>query len=127
MQKSHIVFSVDAYIRAVQTYGNVLFSLVPEYGKFYVNEAKLCHHAEVDRAHLDDGWIKVIVKHWFDIQDFPFGDYENEIDAIRKLDHLYPDNVIVVVDKLREYAILNRTYSTNDIYSVEELGSLIKK
>ena len=98
---------------------------MPAYGKLFVNEYCLCGNEEVTRAHLDDEWMKPLVNHWFDIVDPPpFGETD-EITILSKLDTLYPDNVIIVVDKLREYSRLNRVYANDELYTTEQLLELI--
>ena len=127
MQKPRIAFTSNAFVHALQEYGEHLFSLVPVYGKFFVNEYYLCGHREVVRAHLDDEWLKPLINHWFDIVDPPpFGETD-EITILSKLDTLYPDNVIVVVDKLREYSRLNRVYANDELYTTEQLLDLIRE
>lgn len=127
MQKPRIAFTSNAFIHALQTYGEQLFSLVPVYGKFFVNEHYLCGNRDVVRAHLDDEWLKPLMNHWFDIVDPPpFGETD-EITILSKLDQLYPDNVIIVVDKLREYSRLNRVYANDELYTTEQLLDLIRE
>lgn len=125
VQKPRIAFTANAFIHALQKYGEHLFTLVPAYGKLFVNEYCLCGNEEVTRAHLDDEWMKPLVNHWFDIVDPPpFGETD-EITILSKLDTLYPDNVIIVVDKLREYSRLNRVYANDELYTTEQLLELI--
>lgn len=101
--------------------------MVPIYGKLYVSEWHLCGNREIVHAHLDDDWLKPLLHHWFDIIDPPpFGE-NDEITILSKLDQLYPDNVIVVVDKLREFSRLNRVYSNDELYTTEQLFKLIKE
>ena len=127
MQKPRIAFTTNAFVHALQTYGENLFLLVPTYGKLFVNEHYLCGHREIVRSCLDDEWLKPLMNHWFDIIDPPpFGE-SDEIAILAKLDQLYPDNVIVVVDKLREYSRLNRVYANDELYTTEKLWSLIEE
>lgn len=127
VQKPRIAFTVNAFVHALQTYGEDLFLLVPTYGKLFVNEHCLCGNREIVCAHLDDEWLKPLMNHWFDIIDPPpFGETD-EITILTKLDQLYPDNVIVVVDKLREYSRLNRVYSNDELYTTENIGELLRK
>ena len=44
---------------------------------------------------------------------------------IKHSSQLYPDNVIVVVDKLREYSRLNRIYANDELYTTEKLQELL--
>ena len=104
-----------------------MFELVPVYGKLFVNEHYLCGNREVVHSHLDDEWLKPLINHWFDIADPPpFGETD-EIAILSRLDELYPDNVIVVVDKLREYSRLNRVYANDELYTTEELQELLSQ
>lgn len=126
VQKPRIAFTANAFVHALQTYGENLFELVPVYGKLFVNEHYLCGHKEITRAHLDEAWLAPLLQHWFDIQDPPpFGETD-EIAILAKLDLLYPDNVIVVVDKLREYSRLNRVYSNDELCTTENVGELLR-
>lgn len=125
VQKPRIAFTANAFVHALQTYGENLFELVPVYGKLFVNEHYLCGHREIIPAHLDEEWLAPLLRHWFDIQDPPpFGETD-EIAILTKLDLLYPDNVIVVVDKLREYSRLNRIYANDELYTTEKLRELL--
>ena len=125
LQKPRIAFTTNAFVHALQTYGEQLFTLVPVYGKFFVNEHYLCGNREIVCSHLDDDWLKPLMNHWFDIVDPPpFGETD-EITILSKLDELYPDNVIVVVDKLREYSRLNRIYANDELYTTEKLQELL--
>lgn len=126
VQKPRIAFTANAFVHALQTYGENLFELVPTYGKLFVNEYHLCGHREITHAHLDEEWLKPLIHHWFEIADPPpFGETD-EITILSKLDQLYPDNVIIVVDKLREYSRLNRVYANDELYTTEELWGLIE-
>lgn len=126
VQKPRIAFTANAFVHALQTYGEALFLLVPTYGKLFVNEHYLCGNREIAQSHLDDEWLKPLMNHWFDIVDPPpFGE-SDEITILTKLDLLYPDNVIVVVDKLREYSRLNRVYSNDELYTTEDIGELLR-
>lgn len=127
IKKPKIAFTANAFVHALQEYGEYLFDLVPIYGKLYVSEWHLCGNQDVVEAHLDADWLKPLLHHWFDIEDPPpFGE-TNEIAILSKLDQLYPDNVIVVVDKLREFSRLNRVYSNDELYTTEQLFKLIKE
>lgn len=127
VKKPRIAFTANAFVHALQEYGEYLFDLVPIYGKLYVSEWHLCSNRDVVQAHLDADWLKPLLHHWFDITDPPpFGE-NDEITILSKLDQLYPDNVIVVVDKLGEFSRLNRVYSNDELYTTEQLFKLIKE
>lgn len=107
--------------------GEDLFELVPIYGKLFVSESHLCQNPEVAEAHLDDYWLQPLLHHWFDIIDSPYFEETDEIMKLSRLNELYPDNVIVVVDKLQEYSRLNRTYANDDLYTTDSIFELIQK
>ena len=127
MQKPRIAFTANAFVHALHTYGENLFELIPVHGKLFVDENTLCGHAEIVRAHLDDEWIKPIIHHWFEIESPPPFGYTDEISMLAKLSEIYPDNVVIVVDKLREYSRLNRVYANDELCNTEELWSLIEE
>ena len=126
MKKPKIAFTANAFVHALQIYGENLFlKLVPTYGKLFVNENTLCGQADIIQASISDEWLTPLINHWFEITNPPpFGETD-EITILSKLDSLYPDNVIVVVDKLREFSRLNRVYSNDELYNVEQLYSLM--
>lgn len=127
MGKPRIAFTANAFVHALQTYGESLFNLVPVYDKLYVSEWHLCGNEEIIQAHLDDAWLKPLIEHWFDIIDPPpFGETD-EIAILSKLDELYPDNVIIVVDKLREFSRLNRIYASDALITTEQLLLLLTR
>lgn len=127
MGKPRIAFTANAFVHALQTYGESLFKLVPIYDKLIVSEWHLCGNEEVVQAHLDDEWLRPLTEHWFDIIDPPpFGETD-EITILSKLDELYPDNVIIVVDKLREFSRLNRIYASDALITTEQLLLLLTR
>lgn len=126
MNKPKIAFTANAFVHALQIYGeNLFFKLVPIYGNLFVNENALCGQEYIIQASISDKWLAPLIDHWFEITNPPpFGETD-EITILAKLDTLYPDNIIIVVDKLREFSRLNRVYSNDELYSVEQLYSLM--
>lgn len=125
VKKPVLAFTANAFVHCLQTYGENLFRLLEKYGKFYVSEWHLCGHREITHAHLDEEWVKPILTHWFDLIDPPpFGETD-EITILSKLNDLHPDNVLVVVDKLREYSRLNRVYSNDELITTEDIGTML--
>lgn len=127
IQKPRIAFTSNAFITALREYEDDLFNLVKTYGKLYVSEYHLCQNPFIKNASLHCSWLTPLIDHWFDIQDPPpFGETD-EITILTYLDKLYPDNIIIVVDRLEEYSRLNRIYSNDELYLVNDLYKLIKK
>lgn len=125
VQTPRIAFTANAFVHALHFYGAHLFDLVPTYNKLYVSEIHLCNHPAIQQASLDDEWLSPLISHWFDIiNPPPFGE-RDEITILAKLSNLYPDNIIIVVDKLQEYSRLNRIYSNDELYTTEKLYNLL--
>lgn len=127
IEKPKFAFTANAFVHCLQTYGDKLFDLVPKYGKLYVNEKALCEHEQVVRTSLDEPWLRVLIDHWFDITDPDPSTHslETELTILSELDKLYPDNLYVVVDKLREYSRLNRIYSDDELLTTIDLHPFI--
>lgn len=124
-EQPKLAFTANAFVHCLQEYGESLFQLVKKHGKLYVCERALCEHPEVDTTSLTADWLKVLLNHWFDILDPPHREEYDEMASLVCLDSFYPDNVIVVVDKLREYSRLNRTYANDELITTEQLYNLI--
>lgn len=125
IQKPRIAFTSSAFVTALKEYDYHLFDLVKKYGKLFVSEHHLCINPEVKQTSIHCSWLLPLIQHWFDIQDPPpFGETD-EITILAHLDKLYPDNIIIVVDKLEEYSRLNRVYSNDELYLVNDLYKLI--
>lgn len=126
-EQPKLAFTANAFVHCLQEYGEGLFRLVKKYGKLYVCERALCEHPEVDTTSLTADWLQILLNHWFEILDPPHRDEYDEMASLVCLDSLYPDNVIVVVDKLREYSRLNRTYANDELITTETVGMMIRE
>lgn len=130
VQKPKLAFTTNAFVRALQTHGELIFQLVPIYGKLLVDEHALIGHPEIVNEHLDTPWLKALIDHWFDIKDPYVGIHavsqEEELTNLIKLNHIEVDNVIVFVDKLSEYSALNRTYANDDLKTVADIPNFLE-
>lgn len=124
VQNPKIAFTANAFVRALQTYGEDVFKLVPFFGKIRINEKALCCHPQIMKTSLTEEWMQSLLHHWFDIVDY-FPEAITEMDGLKKLNSFDVDNVIVFVDTLYEYSTLNRTYATDELYTVDQLPLLL--
>ena len=131
VKKPRIAFTADAYVKAIALYGERLFDLIPIYGKIIVIEEALIFNDQLENASLLDPVPAAIIAHWFDITD-PTAtllclnvDPSVELDRLAELNKIYPDNVLIIMDNLRDYAVLNRTYAQDELLTLSQLQGLI--
>lgn len=123
--KPKLMFTAGAFYQALARYGEDLFLLNKDYGPLYVTERALLDYPLIKTSHFPDPIPMLIKKHWFDIKDPPPNGESGELNILIEQDKFYPDNVIIFVDNLREFSILNRSYGHDDLKSIDQLQFMI--
>lgn len=119
-----IAFTSDAFIHCLQLYPN-LFQLTNNHGKLLVGMNYLYQNEIIQNTSLDIPWLDNLRTNWFLVEDIPTSIAHTELTSLIALDKQYPDDLIIIVDKLEQYAKLNTVYGEDSLLTPLLLQSLI--
>lgn len=128
-------FTAKAFYNCLKRYGHRLFTLSD---KLYVVEYTLINLPELKNTTIQNNTViqeytdeivaGIIYDHWFDIvSPPPFGlnEWKEELKILSHFQQTDPDNIIVVINDLRELSFLNRIYSNDELLTISEIESYL--
>lgn len=117
-------FTADALYAAIEECGAHFFDTCRDAGvKLYIVEPAVLNHKNAFA--VPDSNIRVLMRYWHDLKDAPPFGYTNELVILTHLNQIHPDSVEVFVHNLYQYAWMNRTYSDDNIHTVNELKAIL--